>query len=70
MTFHKTRFRGTDTDRLVYAKVGDRSGDWSFYVSPGIVHADLPDRIGPLYASKAELLSDLNRVAEVWGFSE
>lgn len=52
---YRTRF-----SELVYARL-DRQ-HWSFFTT------DTDSRVGPLYASKAELLADLARYArESWG---
>lgn len=62
-TEHETRFRQDDGQRLVFAKLRDH---WRImvYNAPN----DGPHGVGPLYATKAELLADLTRYALEYGF--
>lgn len=58
---HATRFRD-DEGALLYGKVGM---EWSFFYAGN--SGMRPSRVGALYATKAELLSDLNRYAKDYG---
>lgn len=60
MRIHKTRF-----DRLGYANVCP--GIWQFI---DLIEPCAPAQIGRLYATKAELLADLERFAQERGFAE
>ena len=56
MEYRKTRF-----PELVYGKLAS-ANEWSFFAT------DTYSRVGPIYASKAELLADLTRYAkDSWG---
>lgn len=58
--FYATRFRSGD-EELVYGPIGR---EWSFFIrSDGREH-----RVGEVYRTKTELLSDLDRYAWEYGF--
>jgi len=62
--FHKTRF-SEGGQCLLYAKVDKRT--WSFFHMDTATDKN-PARVGPLYASKAELLADAERYGREFGF--
>lgn len=60
MRLYKTRF-----PELLYGNLGKRHG-WSFFTNE-----PHPARVGPIYATRAELLADLTRYArENWGLED
>ncbi len=60
--YHKTRWDDGE-QRLFYGRV-DRT-TWSFFHQ---WQKDEPRRVGPLYATKTELLADATRYATDYGF--
>lgn len=60
---YKTRFE-TATGSLGYAHLAPST--WQFVWTEGACS----NQVGPIYATRAELLADLNRyAAESWGFT-